>query len=585
MRFGVPRTASPSPTRWQARRSTYGLRSSYDSDSDNFDSESDESLSYDISEDEFSLHSDDELDQRANLSKSQRSPDEIRELEETIASIRLRTRHHDPYEEWEKQTRKDAFITARKEQSTNISTLNELQERQRLAESQRLSAQHDRDKAQMQARLQQVRLQQQEEEKRIRYDWELRQRNLWNRIETAIKQEEDKVAQRLAEEQRVRDEEERKRKDEELKKRLAEEKRKAEEERIRKEEEEKKREEEEQKKKEEEEERLREEEERQKKERIDGERQQRQQLGLSTAEDDWVSARDNLKRLKAEMAVVKGDKALKVEWGKWRRQIRPKIGQLTNDTEAIDRITQELLSIINPPASHGPHHPKIYLAILSSLAKDIILQAETETTTGAHSAIPLARVAFNILTHISDFSEVLFAKLVQRVGGWLIPTVVPNKDFDGREWKDRDERMKAMGFRKNGDSDSYESEAEYASRVAGIMRVYFSILKIVPARGPLKPSYQLPKYWTWFARLLGERALMESPVAAQLMHAALDVLGQDALKIWGAQFMKMLALIYEGVTTGIGADKFIGGITPHGKSARVRVQLKIEEIIKEHFKS
>lgn len=47
---------------------------------------------------------------RSNLSKSQRSPEEIRQLEETIASIRLRTRHHDPYEEWEKQTRKEAFV-------------------------------------------------------------------------------------------------------------------------------------------------------------------------------------------------------------------------------------------------------------------------------------------------------------------------------------------------------------------------------------------------------------------------------------------------------------------------------------------
>jgi len=60
--------------------------------------------------------------------------------------------------------------------------------------------------------------------------------------------------------------------------------------------------------------------------------------------------------------------------------------------------------------------------------------------------------------------------------------------------------------------------------------------------------------------------------------AALDVMGVDALHIWGAQWVKMLALIYEGVTIGIGADKYIGGTTPEGKAARVRVQLKIEEI-------
>jgi len=61
--------------------------------------------------------------------------------------------------------------------------------------------------------------------------------------------------------------------------------------------------------------------------------------------------------------------------------------------------------------------------------------------------------------------------------------------------------------------------------------------------------------------------------------AALDVIGLDALQIWGAQWVKMLALIYEGVTVGIGVDKYIGGTTPEGKAARVRVQLKIEEIM------
>lgn len=32
--------------------------------------------------------------------------------EDTIASIRLRVRHKDAYEEWEHQTRRDAFVSA-----------------------------------------------------------------------------------------------------------------------------------------------------------------------------------------------------------------------------------------------------------------------------------------------------------------------------------------------------------------------------------------------------------------------------------------------------------------------------------------
>lgn len=38
------------------------------------------------------------------------------------------------------------------------------------------------------------------------------------------------------------------------------------------------------------------------------------------------------------MRYVKNSKELKVEWGKLRRQIVPKVGQLTNDPESISRI-------------------------------------------------------------------------------------------------------------------------------------------------------------------------------------------------------------------------------------------------------
>jgi hypothetical protein len=38
------------------------------------------------------------------------------------------------------------------------------------------------------------------------------------------------------------------------------------------------------------------------------------------------------------MKFVKGDKTIKSEWSKLRRQIVPKIGQLTNDAQAISQI-------------------------------------------------------------------------------------------------------------------------------------------------------------------------------------------------------------------------------------------------------
>jgi len=100
--------------------------------------------------------------------------------------------------------------------------------------------------------------------------------------------------------------------------------------------------------------------------------------------------------------------------------------------------------------------------------------------------------------------------------GWPIPAVVPAVDIDGKPWENR---SKAMGYRKSENSDDLESPAEYGSRVSGIMRVYFHILKIPPRQQPLKPMFQLPRYWIWFARLMGERGLLETAIAPQLIYS------------------------------------------------------------------
>ena len=62
---------------------------------------------------------------------------------------------------------------------------------------------------------------------------------------------------------------------------------------------------------------------------------------------------------------------------------------------------------------------------------------------------------------------------------------------------------------------------------------------------------------------------------------ALDVGGARAKDIWGTQWIKVLAMVYEGVTTGMtGTGMKIGGDTPDGRAAQVRVQLEVERALR-----
>jgi nucleoporin GLE1 len=62
-------------------------------------------------------------------------------------------------------------------------------------------------------------------------------------------------------------------------------------------------------------------------------------------------------------------------------------------------------------------------------------------------------------------------------------------------------------------------------------------------------------------------------------------MGTYAKDIWGIQWIKMLALIYQGVTEGLPTGSndeklLIGGPSPEGRSARMRVLLVVERVMK-----
>ncbi|OJA12961.1 hypothetical protein AZE42_04710 [Rhizopogon vesiculosus] len=569
MRYGLPRSPSPSPVRRSSRRrSTFGLPSDSESDFEELTTESDSELSSpsSLSSDSFCYESESEVPPPPPRPKREsRSPAEQRHVEDTVAAIRLRTRHHDPYEEWEKQTRKDAFHTARRAQvQTRLETQGRSTQRH-TQELQKLAAIHAQQVAEVQSQLAALHVRQQADVNTLVSSWQEQDKKFRDRIEGVIRVEEEKLRVKLEAERKAREEAERKRKEEEERRKAEEEKKRLEEEKAQKQREA----EAAAKRKDEERERLR-------REKLDAEEQGRVQLGMSLAEEDWVHARETLKNLKAgPMKTVKGDKQLKSQWGAIRRQITPKIGQLTHDIDSVMRITQQIIDIISP---RSPLSQDIYFAALSSLAKAILLQAETEVTAEKRSAIPLAMVAAKLLGTLAGFPDIFFAKLVQRSGGWPVPTVIPSTDSDGTAW-DEEQRTKAMGYQIN--ENLRESLSDHVMRVSGMMRVYFLVLA-APVPQPLDKMFQLPRFWTYFARMMGDERLLETAVAAEVLHAALDVGGMEAKFIWGNQWVKLLELLYEGATAGIGgtAGKLLGGQTPEGKAARVRVQLQIERIMR-----
>lgn len=201
----------------------------------------------------------------------------------------------------------------------------------------------------------------------------------------------------------------------------------------------------------------------------------------------------------------------------------------------------QILQLLKPST---PHQPVVYAALCNSLSKAILLQAEAEVTAEKRAAAPLARVTFNLLTALDMFPEIFWSKLVQRVGGWPVPAIIPETDVDGRRWGAGDkgrgrggenERYRVMGYRQSSTSDNaLETPSEYSQRVAGIMRVYWEVIKSqlrFPDRAPLVGPFAMPKYWVWITRVLDSKALMDTPVCAELIYSEYFCASLDCIAV------------------------------------------------------
>ena len=148
-------------------------------------------------------------------------------------------------------------------------------------------------------------------------------------------------------------------------------------------------------------------------------------------------------------------------------------------------------------------------------------------TASKAAAGPLAQVAANLLGVLPHFSDIFCAKLVQRAGGWAIPTTIPSTDIGmdavTATLFDDSGREKAMEYRLT-EGGGREPQGEYIVGVAGIMRVYFLIMVHATVNAPLGRVWETPRYWVYFARMMGGAVgvEIESAVASEVLYGALN---------------------------------------------------------------
>lgn len=216
---------------------------------------------------------------------------------------------------------------------------------------------------------------------------------------------------------------------------------------------------------------------------------------------------DQLVKRKA-LPAIKADDNVRPLLSKARRFITPKVGQLTNSSQEIERIASTISQYMCPT----PPYPEIlYLGFASVLSKALLMQAETEVSARQVTALPLAQVCVRFLIHLPNFANVFYARLVQRTGGWGVPITVPKPDgISEVEYK------KLRGYR-----NEREEQKDFELRVVGIMTLYFAIM-VAEVNAPVPPPFSLPDFWLYLSRLMSSPTLLQTDLAMQILAGTLD---------------------------------------------------------------
>ncbi|KAK9761158.1 hypothetical protein K7432_014147 [Basidiobolus ranarum] len=213
-----------------------------------------------------------------------------------------------------------------------------------------------------------------------------------------------------------------------------------------------------------------------------------------------------------------------------KRSIRPKMGQLVNTAEDVNRITNELNNILSDARQKSP---EVYRWIMNLTAKSVIDQAEAEVTVKQSTAYPLARVCVNLMNFHPEFLDILLVRFIKHC-----PYVVPQY-FGKKASQSKEDYLKMIGFKKK-DGDDWESEVQYNERMGGILALYAAIIQTSPEN--FQNPYGITHGWTWLARIVN---LPPRPITPILINTFLEVAGPVFLKVYQDQAHKLLQLIIQ----------------------------------------
>lgn len=228
---------------------------------------------------------------------------------------------------------------------------------------------------------------------------------------------------------------------------------------------------------------------------------------------------------------INSDKNLKSLISQHKRKINPKFGQLTNSLTQLNKITNELVLLIN----QSKQDQLAFKWILNFVSKAIVSQAETEVRAKPSSSVPLAKLTLNLLCEFPEMKEYLMARFIKKCPYIIGHTRHLTKD---------DATFVEMGWRKQHD-DNWETQISYDERMAGIITLFFVITRLQLDQkyySNMKHPLNLSNAWIFISRMLNTPKESLTSTHYTIVTAWWESCGKEVLLNYGKQGYKILRL-------------------------------------------
>ncbi|CCE62348.1 hypothetical protein TPHA_0C01930 [Tetrapisispora phaffii CBS 4417] len=273
--------------------------------------------------------------------------------------------------------------------------------------------------------------------------------------------------------------------------------------------------------------------------------------------------KDKIKEIKRDIIepVKNGDKNFKSILSKHKRKINPKFGQLTNSTQQLKNVYEELTKLVDETKTNQLS----YNWILNFICKAIVSQAETEVRVKPASSLALGKLSVLLMIRYEELTELLKARFIKKC-----PFVI------GFSCKiDTEEGRLRMGWKRKEDN-KWEEETTYDERMGGMVTL-FSVITRLPvstefngitaeSRNPIPIS----ESWRFLARICNMDKELLTNSHFIILCSWWEAAGKQFVEHYGKQGEKLLRLVAGNLINSVSASKFIGA---------ARLSILIEEWI------